>query len=340
MQKQILLLLLVCFTLPCRAADAGDRFSPFVETFADGRIDWDDGVIYGVGKGYLDRNGGDKGRAFRAAQVTALQSILKLAAGIRLNDRETVKSLGGGRVALHLRALIRYQEAGDRFVGETDRPHFEVTRKADIKGVEGLTARLLDHFRSAGVAWEAYPEPSAETAPEPETETWLVLDARGEEVVPALFPQVVDEAGRAVYGIEEVGRESLARRGMARYVVSDLPPGRLGADRSDLEGLIDRVLSGLGPSPAIAQEGKEEKQDRSRRRKRRKYVVKDVKAAQGLMKANLVVSEGDARDLKEVDVSSRILKKCRVIIVVNSPLGGIEGMRRPFFFADATTGSP
>jgi hypothetical protein len=78
------------------------------------------------------------------------------------------------------------------------------------------------------------------------------------------------------------------------------------------------LLGFLSPSWAVAQE----KADRKRQRK---YVVKDVTQVEGLMKTNLVISEADAKEIREEDASSQILKKCRVIVAVSSSLGGIEG---------------
>jgi hypothetical protein len=53
--------------------------------------------------------------------------------------------------------------------------------------------------------------------------------------------------------------------------------------------------------------------------------VTNVKQIQGLKKTNLIISEGDAKRLKQEDSSSKILKQCRVIVVVSSSVGGIEG---------------
>ena len=47
------------------------------------------------------------------------------------------------------------------------------------------------------------------------------------------------------------------------------------------------------------------------------------------MRANLVISESDARNIREEDASSQILKKCRVIVIVSSSIGGIEGRFLP-----------
>ncbi|MFW6333615.1 MAG: hypothetical protein ACOC23_10030 [Thermodesulfobacteriota bacterium] len=328
----IIVLFTVLFTVLPFSESIGteDPFSPYVEEFTDGRIDWDNGVIFGTGRGYLHLNGGSKQLALRAAQTAALQSILKIAAGLRLNDRETLKELGGGRIVLQLQALIRYQEEGSRFHKDAEKPYFEVTRRANLKGIDGLTTNLLDYFQKSGIPWKSFPQPipKQEKETEAETETWLVLNAGGTDVQPALFPRILDETGKVIYEVDEVHQAALEEHGMARYVESEMPVDRWRSDSSALEEMVERVLfSWTGPSQAFAEESDQKKgKDDDRRRKRRKYVVKDVKAAEGLMKTNLVISESDARDLKKQDASSQILKKCRVIIVVNSPLGGVEGM--------------
>jgi hypothetical protein len=43
------------------------------------------------------------------------------------------------------------------------------------------------------------------------------------------------------------------------------------------------------------------------------------------MNTNLLISAADTQDLKSEDASSQILKQCRVIVIVSSPIGGVEG---------------
>jgi hypothetical protein len=44
-----------------------------------------------------------------------------------------------------------------------------------------------------------------------------------------------------------------------------------------------------------------------------------------LAKTNLLVNAEDAKALQVEDASSQILKKCRVVVIVSSPVGGVEG---------------
>ena len=50
-------------------------------------------------------------------------------------------------------------------------------------------------------------------------------------------------------------------------------------------------------------------QEIQKRKKRGKYIITDVQEVQGLMKTNVVISESDARSIREEDASNQILKK-------------------------------
>jgi hypothetical protein len=81
------------------------------------------------------------------------------------------------------------------------------------------------------------------------------------------------------------------------------------------------LLALLSPGQALAGDASPARSSRGRRR----YIVKKVETVQGLAHTNLIVSNDDAQALATEDAASRILKKCRVIVIVNSPIGGVEG---------------
>jgi hypothetical protein len=119
-----------------------------------------------------------------------------------------------------------------------------------------------------------------------------------------------------VYDLNTVEESSLVKNGLVRYVVSDKSKEEMSVlpGRRALISLEDL----FSPREARADE-------RRKRKKRGKYIIKNVHQAQGLMKTNLVISEEDARDIRKEDASSQILKKCRVMVIVSSSIGGIEG---------------
>jgi len=304
------------------AMSAEHPFDPLIEKHPDGWIDWDKQVVYGVGKGYLHLNADSSNKALRAAKVLALQSILKVAAGIRLDDRQTLETLGKGQVVIHLKAFVRFSEHQSVFINQTPHPYHEVTLRAPLTGVEGLTAKLLSHLKQTPQTWQDFPTRTDRTLDEQADQPWLVLDARptaaSAKLQPALFPKIVTPSGNVVYELKSVDEEALVQRGMASYVVSATPAEKLQARSKPMEGLLARIDALLTTREAHAQ-------DKPKRQKRRRYIVKKIQEVQGLMRTNLVISENDARQLTEEDASSQILKKCRVIVIAASPIGGIEG---------------
>jgi hypothetical protein len=335
--RRIRIFWLCLFLLPglaaLAAAEDKQPFSPYFETFTDGKIDWENGLIYGVGKGYLHQNQNSKNRALRAAQVIAQQSILKVAARIRLNDQQTLDSLEREIKGMQLKAFVQSSQDDVTFQSEGDQPHFVVTMKAPLTGIEGLTINLLKHLRNSVDRWQAFPQPSKAGRVEDEDAPWLILDARrlmaGQVLKPALFPKIISASGRTIYDLKTVEENALTQNGMARYAISDMTPSQLLSEQNRRGNLVVELLQKLLVRPAYAGEDKNKK-----KRKRRKYIITDAKKAQGLMKTNLIISEKDARNMTTENDSSRILKDCRVIILISSPVGGIEG-RIPHYLVSA-----
>jgi hypothetical protein len=296
------------------------KFKPFIERFPEGKVDWDAGYFYGTGVGYPHLNDGSKAKALKVAEAKALSAILQVASGLRVDDQRTLADLQREKTVIQIRALIRYEPLEQQFVQEGKPPFYRVTYRAPMKGVHGLTRNLLPHVRSGRPAGEEAIKPEPPGGDEDEGATWLVLDARGlsrsSPVQPALFPKIMTEKGEALFDLNVAEEEALVQKGMARYVVSDKSREEI-LSRLEREGPVSLARL-LGPSWALAQE-------KGERKRQGKVIVKDVNQVQGLMKTNLVISEADAREIKDEDASSQILKKCRVIVVVSSSLGGIEG---------------
>ncbi|MCK5436441.1 MAG: hypothetical protein KAI90_00430 [Desulfobulbaceae bacterium] len=306
---------------------AGKRFSPFTEYFPNGRIDWDEGVIWGVGRGYLDKNQGSKIYAMRAARTLALQSIVKIAAGINLDDKNVLKDLGRGRVLISIKALVYPEDHKSEFVENIARPYYEVTLKTPLSGVKGLTSNLIKAFKTTPGIWRGMPKPAGYSELFDQDEPWLVLDARNlrqeNGVEPALFPKITTDQGETIYELDSVDENAVIQRGMARYVVSSESLENLRSEKESLQHILAEIREMLSVDSAFAGEG-------PKRKKRRRLIVKEVTQASGLTKTNLVISRNAAQELRAEDASSKILKQCRVIVIVNSPIGGIEGMFRDF----------
>lgn len=328
----LLFMALVAALLPGPArADSTPVFTPFIEHFATGRIDWDNGQIYGVGRAYLDANGNSAIKARKAADLLASAAIVRLATGIRLDDKQTLAALGRQHVTLRLEAMLRDEAITNIRVDDGKRPYFEATRMAPLKGISGLSAKLLTALQEFDMEWQLRPAEELPAEPDTDDEPWLVLDARSlpaeAALQPALFPKIISRDGEVVYELRQVEAEALTRQGMARYVLAEQES--LGDQSKGTGSLSVTILAALhrllGPAEAVAD---------GPRQKRRRYIVTEVSQAVGLTQTTLMISAQDAKRVKEENRSAAILKKCRVIVVMSSPTGGIEG-RLPGVLAQA-----
>ncbi|MEN8142671.1 MAG: hypothetical protein ABFQ82_03625, partial [Thermodesulfobacteriota bacterium] len=133
----IALVILGFLCLPVISASVDEsRFQPYLEKHDNGWIDWQEGLIYGIGRGYLLKNENSRIRAQRAANVIASGSIVKLAAGLNLDDAQTLQTIGKGQAVVKLRAFLRDRSHKSSFVEGKD-PYYEVVRVASLKGVSG-----------------------------------------------------------------------------------------------------------------------------------------------------------------------------------------------------------
>ena len=315
--KRIFFLVIIIFLLisPAWASERG--FLSYIEQAPNGKIDWNKGYFYGIGLGYPHLNDGSKAKALRVAQAGALSAILQVASGVRVDDQRLLKDLEREKLIIQIKGLVRYEPHEREFVEKRPHPFYRVTYRAPLNGVEGLTSRLLNQLRTQSSSWKDLPQPG-NLSDDDSSLPWLVLDARGLEkqtpVQPALFPKIVTEKGDTVYEVKNVDEVALKKRGMARYVVTDRNRDELASwpTQTPWNWLCDFV----SPDTAQAQE---------KRKRRGQYIVKDVQGVQGLMKTNVIISESDAKSIREEDASNQILKECRVIVIASSSLGGIEG---------------
>ncbi len=328
-------LVLVVFSLPAVSDPPGEKqLSPFVEQFPIGWIDWDNGYIYGTGRGYLHVNKGSRPKAKRTAKVVATRNIVHLAANIRLDDKKNLEALGKEKVVIKVSALVHFREHKTELIGNIQHPYYEVTLKAPLNGVQGLTSNLLNRLKTIP-DWKDLPKKSPDKGIDDSGQPWLVLDARGlpqlAQVRPALFPKVVTPTGKDVYAVNSVNEESLRKRGMVRYVVSDTPQEQLLSSSMAINKLFAAAGLLFPVQNAYAEEAKPEENNKGmKKQKRGRFIIKNVQEAQGLSQANLVISESDALQLKAEDASTNILKQCRVIVIVSSPIGGIEGKNQVY----------
>jgi len=117
---------------------------------------------------------------------------------------------------------------------------------------------------------------------DPKTEavhTGIVIDARGLAIQPALFPRLVDERNQVLYAPDQVDGEAAAQQGYVTYAHTFDQPA-------------NQVRLGTNP-----------------------LVVRALRVA-GTTRVDLVLGQAEAARLRDYPATRRLLRQCRVVIVM------------------------
>ena len=252
----------------CTALPAGAR--------AESGVDWQRKVVKCTGSGAAnlrDAAGNPASArigAEKAAKLDALRNCMEALKGVQLESGKTV----GGELASDqtLTGQVTGLVKGFKVVG--------APRYFNDGGVELDVEVPLDGAMSDALLPkpEKKEEPKAE--PKKKTEaapvgTSLVVDARGQKLVPALAPRILDEAGKEVYGPATLGEKGRKAGGTVAYA-------------NDLVAAQAAMKDRLGDKP---------------------FVVKAVRA-QG---TDLVISTADAAAISHGDAG--FLADARVVVL-------------------------
>jgi len=160
-----------------------------------------------------------------------------------------------------------------------------VTLRMPLNGATSLANTIYPSLFGKQEAQTPPPAP----APVPETvkpqeksgtHTGLVVDARGIQARPAMSPKVIDESGQEVYGTMHVDREYAVQQGMSGY---------------------SRDVKTAQSNPRVTDNP---------------LVVKGLRT-DGPGKSNIIISNGDAEQIRASYGSGDYLKQCRVMIVLD-----------------------
>ncbi|HET6436656.1 MAG TPA: hypothetical protein VFG59_01245 [Anaeromyxobacter sp.] len=204
----------------------------------EGKVDWEHKMVKCTGSGAANLKDADGNPAVarigaeKAARLDALRNCLSTLRGVQIDAGHTVGRALDSDAALsgRVQGLVR----GFRVAGK---PRYFSDGGVEIDVEVPLEGALSDALlpRPEGVAPAA-----VEPAPALGGPTSLVVDARGQKVVPALAPKVRDETGQEVYGpgtLDEAGRRS---GGGAAYA-------------PDLDSARKELRERLGERPLVVQ---------------------------------------------------------------------------------------
>ena len=252
-----------------------------------GYIDWEEGYIYAVGDGVPPAEAVNPAQARvmakRAAIDTALARLLEMAKAVRVdaesttvnfvNESYVVRTRVSGLVANAEIVKLRHFEDGS----------YQILMRMPINGIEGLASAILPiqiekviHVR---IAYEITAEEMQEEMKA--AYTGLIVDARGLEVKPAMYPRLVTQAGKVIYDIMAANPNIVIQQGLVDYC-------------SSLEAAMRCPRIGENP------------------------LTVEAIAVSGTYGADLVLSEEDAEKILQADASGHFLSEARVVIVIGS----------------------
>ncbi|MEW6756854.1 MAG: hypothetical protein AB1347_01425 [Acidobacteriota bacterium] len=323
--------LLVTCTITLAALGGASPETPFREAVSGGSVDWDEGWIHADAEVPMPAPGPSSAQARvdarRIAVLKAQAAALRIAMRLPVDSERRLESFEA------LRSRVRGIVSGGRILSEEERGgRYALTLGVPINGVRGIASEValvtlppppVEPSPRREMPPSA-PSPRAEPAPPPPRElssfATVTVDAREAGVRPALQPRILDPSGREVYGIKTI-KPLRAKEGMlARYVTRPATTG--GGFR-----LTDLFNSPALPLALVAVPGREWAQRQAPVRPRGQESAIEVKAvgASGSLGADILVTEDEARKLREAEAWSGALSEGRVRVVVRPDVGGVEG---------------
>ena len=292
MQHSLVVAFVIVGALIFPACSYGYDTGDLVETFEDGWINWTHGVVAAQGIGAPLEKKTDETQARNTAVAAARQNgwhnILKVAGRVRVTSAFTVADLAAqnDEISSKLEDMARAAEViKQEYLSDGT---VAVTLQLHLQG--GFAQMMLPYdieqietIKAVTATDQAVSGQGAEKATPgqaPDVYTGLVVDARGLAVIPALAPTILDEKDQEVYGPGIVSREFAVQQGVSGYA-------------RDLK---------------VAQ--------KTKRLLNTPLTVKALRIREHA-RSDIVISNADAAKLRSSFEHLKLLKECRVVIVVD-----------------------
>jgi len=256
----------------------------WTEKIGQGVVNWSAGYIEALGIGApADKSIGKPSArplALRAAKVDAYRNLLEVTKGVRVDSTTTIRdfTVESDVINTQVDGLVKGAVVVDQqYMSDGT---VEVRVRMPLYGNLAQVIVPASIEKRKDLRPPVAPGAPAAPAGPPVAYTGLVVDARGISARPAMSPRIFDENGGEIYGSANVDREFAVQQGMSGYARD------LTAAQSN-----QRVTN----SP---------------------LTVKALKTS-GAGKADLIISNADAQQIKASADNAAFMKKCRVMIVLD-----------------------
>lgn len=319
--------------LAMAAQEGGHK--PYREKLTDGEVDWYEGWIRVTATAPIDA-AAPKAKAQldarRVALTKARAAALRIALRVPVDADRRLESFEA--LQIKVKGVVNGAEV---IAEETRSKEVSLTLEVPVSGVKGLRSEVLPVYfphEEPEPAPKPKPKPVAEpkadagaatpTAVSPDTAVYASVTVEASEAgaKPALFPRILDPQGREVYSVKTIGRLNASDKTIARYAVASGTGGAKVGLR-DIQGANLPLALVAAGNPFLLAQGTPP----ARKRGGETLVVKAT-GTKGALRSDIVVTEDTAKKLREAESSSKVLSDTKVVVVVRSDVGGVEGRRR------------
>ncbi len=218
-----------------------------------GSVDWQRKVVKCTGSGAANLRDAAGNPAVarigaeKAAKLDALRSCMETLKGVQL---ESGRSVGGAlRSDAALSGKVEGLVRGFKAIGK---PRYFSDGGVELDVEVPLEGALSDALLPKPDAKPDAPKTEAPKTEAPAAGTSLVVDARGQKLVPALAPRILDEAGKELYGPASLGEAGRRAGGAAAYA-RDLDAARSALkDRVGEQPIVLKAVRAQGSDLVIS----------------------------------------------------------------------------------------
>lgn len=254
-----------------------------------GHIDWEEGYVYAVGDGVPPKEAVSPAqarvRAKRAAIDSGYARLLEMAKAVRVDaESTTVNYINESRIIrTRVSGLVRNAEIVK--LRHFEDGSYQVLMRMPMNGKEGLASAILpaelEKAIRVGIAYEISQEEMVKEEVEETKKSYsgLIIDARGLEVKPAMYPKLITSSKKVIYDIKNANPNIVIQKGLVGY-------------KEDLEKA--KNSSRVGDNPLVI----------------------EALSVEGEYGADIVLTEKDATKILEVNSATNFLSKAKVVIVI------------------------
>ena len=266
-----------------------------------GRIDWENRAIYSVGDGVVPPDpihpAQARVRAKRAAIDEAYGRMVEMANEVRVDAESTTRNFVNENRTVRTRVSGMVKNAEIEEIKQFDDGSYQVMMKMSMDGAKGLGSTLLpvqmervrkvrvvSHTKKGAASSVSVPsavEPAVHSATKKAINyTGLIINTKGFDAKPAMYPRVLDESGESVYDVASANPNATIEEGLTGY-------------RKSIDAA--KQVARIGNNPLIIKAQK----------------------INGKYNADIIVSDSDAQKIFQADSKGGILGEAKVVVVID-----------------------